>query len=68
MLQEIQIKNLYEFILQFLYIALGSLAELETQLILSNELEFIDNDRPLKDVEHIRKMLTRFNKISKKSQ
>lgn len=30
---------------QFLFIALGSLAELETQLIIANELGFLDPDR-----------------------
>ena len=32
-------------LMQFLYIALGSLAELETQLIISKELGFIRNDQ-----------------------
>ncbi|MDQ1328200.1 MAG: hypothetical protein QG641_1485 [Candidatus Poribacteria bacterium] len=46
-----------EFI-QFLYISLGSLAELETQLIISGELEFVsDNIELTKNIENIRKML-----------
>lgn len=39
-----------EFI-QFLYIALGSLAELETQLLLARELEFIP-EKPLRITHH----------------
>jgi four helix bundle protein len=43
-----------EFI-QFLYIALGSLAELETQLIISKEIGYIDKIDF--DLEEIRKMI-----------
>ena len=45
-----------EFI-RFLYIALGSLAELETQLLLSKELGFADNSEIDEGVGRIRKML-----------
>jgi len=45
-----------EFI-RFLYISLGSLAELETQLLLSRELEFVESSEIEQDIERIRKML-----------
>jgi len=48
-----------EFI-QFLYIALGSASEVETQLIIAKELNFIDSkdlDYLLKSLEKIKKML-----------
>ena len=45
-----------EFI-QFLYISLGSLAELETQLLLSKELGFLKNAEINGSIVRIRKML-----------
>ena len=45
-----------EFI-QFLHISLGSLAELETQLLLSEKLGFLQIKEIENDVERIRKML-----------
>lgn len=45
-----------EFI-QFLYIAIGSLSELETQLILATRLEFIKDSNVFLEIESIRKML-----------
>jgi len=45
-----------EFI-QSLYVSLGSLAELETQLLLSRELGFLRNDQISGGIERIRKML-----------
>ncbi len=46
-----------EFI-QFLYIALGSLSELETQLILSDRLQFVNSiEIYLNQIEKIKKML-----------
>lgn len=46
-----------EFI-QFLYIAMGSLSELETQLILANRLQFTDSvESYLSQIEKIKKML-----------
>jgi len=46
-----------EFI-QFLYIAMGSLSELETQLILSDRLQFVDSVAIyLNQIEKIKKML-----------
>jgi four helix bundle protein len=43
--------------IQFLYIALGSTAELETQLLISAELGYIEKDTYIKDVINIRSML-----------
>jgi len=45
-----------EFI-QFLYVSLGSLAELETQLLLSKELGFLKNEEINGSIMRIRKML-----------
>ncbi len=45
-----------EFI-QFLYIALGSLAELETQLLLAKELGLADDQQPPQMVSGVRRML-----------
>jgi len=45
-----------EFV-QFLYIALGSLAELETQVLLSQRLGFLKDGSVLLELEDIRKML-----------
>jgi four helix bundle protein len=46
---------------QFLYIALGSLAELETQIILSEQLHFLKNGQSksiLDAIEELNKMIT----------
>jgi four helix bundle protein len=46
-----------EFI-QFLYIALGSASELETQILISKELRFIDNiENELASIQSIMKMI-----------
>ncbi len=53
-------RNTREYI-HFLYVALGSSAEIETQLIISSNLSFIDNDETdkfLKELEEIIRMLT----------
>ena len=42
---------------RFLYISLGSLAELETQLLLAVDLGFIDNNDLDESVQRIRRML-----------
>ena len=44
---------------QFLYIALGSLAELETQIILSEQLDFLKN----KQSENIQSNINELNKM-----
>ena len=46
-----------EFI-QFLYVALGSAAELETQLLLAQRMGFFSENKPLALLDQIRKMLT----------
>ena len=46
-----------EFI-QFLYIALGSLSELETQIIIANRLEYLNNlDTLLEDLKFVQKVI-----------
>jgi four helix bundle protein len=55
-----------EFI-QFLFIALGSCAELETQVILSRRLNYIDNDSDiLQTIDHIEKLIFGLIKYLKK--
>jgi len=57
-----------EFV-KFLYISLGSLAELETQLIIANKLEYIDDNRLEtfnKDIELLRKKLLNFIKYQRR--
>jgi len=49
-------KNKKEFV-QFLYIALGSIAELETQLIISKELEYIHDLKIFDDLERLKAKL-----------
>jgi four helix bundle protein len=45
-----------EFI-QFLHIASGSVADLETQLLLAIRMEFISGDRVIAHIEEVRKLL-----------
>ena len=48
-----------EFI-QFLFIALGSLSELETQIIIASRLEYLNNlDTLLGDLKFLRKLINR---------
>lgn len=59
-----------EFI-QFLYIAIGSLDELETLLIIADNLEMLDSKKLLLEVETLRKMvfgLIKSNKTVNRSQ
>jgi len=42
---------------QFLYISLGSISELETQLIISTELSYLKDKSLLEELNEIRKML-----------
>ena len=42
---------------QFLYISLGSISELETQLIISTELSYLKGKSLLEELNEIRKML-----------
>jgi len=53
-----------EFI-QFLYVALGSLSELETQCIISNRLGFIKDENIVNAIEVIRRQLLKFIKFRK---
>lgn len=54
-------RNSQKEFLHFLYIALGSLSEIETLLLLAKDLEFIDSsevfDEIIDDIELITKML-----------
>ena len=46
-------------IVQFIYIAMGSLAETETQIIISTKLGYLKEDKSiLEEVETLRKMLS----------
>jgi four helix bundle protein len=45
-----------EFI-QYLYVSLGSLAELETQLLLSRDLGYPQNEEIKESIERVRKLL-----------
>ena len=56
---------------QFLYIALGSLAELETQIIISKELNFITTDHytgTLSVIDELSKMTTGLIKCLRNSE
>ncbi len=53
-----------EFI-QFLYIALGSLSELETQSIIAIRLKYIDEHQILESIEALRRKLLNFIKQRK---
>jgi len=57
-------KNDKEFI-QFLYIALGSLSELETQIIISTNLGFCKEDSLLNETEKLIKSVLSFIKYLK---
>ena len=54
--------------IHFLHIARGSLFELETQLILANDLEYISSDIKtiLEEVERVKKLLNGFINYHKK--
>lgn len=43
--------------MRFLYVALGSVAELETQLLLARSMGFLSDETLFHRIEHIRKML-----------
>ncbi len=50
-------RNSKKELIQFLYISLGSAAELETQLIISEKLKYIENLDVLNDLNDIQKMI-----------
>lgn len=52
-------------LIQFLYIALGSLSELETQMIISTNLEYIHDRKILDDIELVRRKLLNLIKYHK---
>ena len=57
-----------EFV-QFLYISLGSLCELETQLLIANNIGYIQNIESIRDeTQSIKKMLNALISSIKKSQ
>lgn len=51
--------------LQYLYITLGSLAEVETQLIIAHRLKYLNNEDVMENIEHIRRKLLNFIKYIK---
>ncbi|MGC9337367.1 MAG: four helix bundle protein [Candidatus Cloacimonadia bacterium] len=53
-----------EFI-QFLYISLGSLSELETQIIIANKIGYLDSLYMINSIEILRKKLLNFIKYIK---
>jgi len=62
-------RNSQKEFIQFCYIALGSLSEIETQLIISKKLNFISDNtlnEVLKKIEILRKKLLNFIKYLKR--
>ena len=53
-----------EFI-RFVYYSLGSLSEIETQLIIANKIGYIKNDDYAKDIEILRRKILNFIKYLK---
>ena len=51
---------------QFLYISLGSCAELETQIIIANELNYINDNNKTELIEKIKYICRMINKLIKK--
>ena len=54
--------------LQFLYISLGSMSELETQLIISEELNYIKDSVAIEKLKILRKNMLNFIKYMKKDK
>lgn len=50
-------RNSSQEFIQYLYIALGSSAELETQLLLAQRMGFLRTIEPIELLDHIRKMI-----------
>jgi len=57
-------KSIKEYI-QFLYISLGSLSELETQLIISGKLGYFNDNSIFEDIEKLRRKYLNFIKYIK---
>ena len=51
--------------IQFLYIAVGSLSETETQIIIADRLGYLSGDKILEEIEALRKMTLNFIKYLK---
>ena len=51
--------------IQFLYIVLGSISEVETQLIIAEKLKYLKADKLLEEVEALRRMTLNFIKYLK---
>ena len=51
--------------IQFLYISLGSLSELETQLIISQNLDYFDSKETLSELRTIKSKLVNYIKYLK---
>ncbi len=51
--------------IHFLYISLGSLSELETQLIITDKLGYLKNNQVFEDIEKIRRKHLNFIKYMK---
>jgi four helix bundle protein len=58
-------RNYPKELIQFLYVALGSLSELETQFIISKRLKYITSDELLNLTERIRRKLLNLIKYHK---
>ena len=53
-----QNRNSYKEFIQFLYISLGSASEVETQLLIAQRLNYLQNiDKELQQIDKIRKMI-----------
>ena len=62
-------RNTNKEFIQFLYIALGSASEVETQLIIAGRLEYItDVDQVFKNITKIRKMINALIRSIKQRQ
>ena len=51
---------------QFLYIAMGSCAELETQIIITYELDYLDDTNKIKIIEKLKYICRMINQLIKK--
>ena len=61
-------RNSQKEFLQFLHVALGSIAELETQLIISKKLGFLNNESIFEDLEKIKSRLLGLIRYLKKKK
>jgi len=51
---------------QFLYIAMGSFAELETQMIITHELDYLDDTNKIEIIEKLKYICRMINQLIKK--